>query len=99
VTTATVSSGNIVLTVYDRVSPGVAGGQVSLGTLTIPSGVAAGSIYYKSIEAQVAQGHCVEFDVTTASAGMGAAGAGYSALKVSFSSEDPRNVSSMVASA
>jgi hypothetical protein len=99
VTTATVSTGNIVVTVYDRTSPGVSSGQVTIGTLTIPTAVAAGTVYYKGLEYSVAPGHSVEFDVTTASAGGGAAGAGYCGFKSSVSSEDERNVSTFVASA
>lgn len=96
VTTLTSSSGNIVITVYNRTSPGVTSGQVTLGTLTIPTATAVGQIYYKALEAKVLEGSTVEFDVTTAAT---SAGAGYSYVKVGFSSEMPANVANMVASA
>lgn len=99
VTTATVSTGNIVVTVYARTSPGVTASQITVGTLTIPTAIAAGAVYYKNVERDLPPGYSLEFDVTTASAGMGAAGAGYCMAKSVFASEDERNVTSFVASA
>lgn len=100
VSTATVSTGNIVVTVYQRPTYGSTAGQVTLGTITIPTGVAAGTIYYKNIESvKVPPGSQIAFNVTTAAAGGGAAGAAFPMFKAFMASEDPRNVTAMVASA
>lgn len=80
VTVATVSTGGIVLTFYKRpvAGGGVTTSQVSLGTITIPTAVAAGSVYYLDISGATLQpGEALECDVTTAAAGGGAAGSGY----------------------
>lgn len=99
VSTAVVSSGAAVITFYNRSAQGVTSGQVALGTISVPAATAAGITLFKAIEAQVQEGHMVEAVVTTATAGGGAAGAGYCTLKVSFSSENPLNVTNLLASA
>lgn len=95
-TTAVSSSASVVITVYNRTSPTVTASQVTLGTLTIPTGAAIGQIYYKAIEAKVLQGSTIEFDVTTDSS---STGGGYCGVKVGFNSENPLNVPNMVLSA
>lgn len=79
VTTATVSSGGIVLTFYVRPTPGSTAGQVTLGTITIPTAIAAGTVYYNDLgeTGVLLPGQELACDVTTAAAGGGAAGAGY----------------------
>lgn len=100
VSTATVSTGNIVVSVYERPTYGSSSGQVLIGTLVIPSGVAAGKIYYKDVESvKIPQGSQLAFVCSTAAAGGGAAGAGFSNFKAFMASEDPKNVSQMVLSA
>jgi hypothetical protein len=100
ISTATVSSGNIVVSVYQRPTYGSTAGQVLIGTLVIPTGVAAGGIYYKNVESvKIPQGSQLAFACSTAAAGGGAAGAGFCMFKGFMSSEDPKNVSAMVASA
>lgn len=100
ISTATVSTGNIVVTVKRRPTVGSTSGEVTIGTLTIPTAIAAGKMYYKNVTpVVVAQGEEVVFEVTTAAAGMGAAGAGYSSLGVEHDPEQPANNSDMVASA
>lgn len=79
VSTATVSSASIVITVKKYITPNSASGAVTLGTLTIPTGVAAGKVYYKDIDPQAIKvGEEIVFEVTTQAAGGGAAGAGFS---------------------
>lgn len=80
VTVATVSTGGIVLSFYKRpvAGGGVTTNQVLLGTITIPTAIAVGSVYYLEISGSVLQpGEALECDVTTAAAGGGAAGSGY----------------------
>jgi len=100
ISTATVSSGNIVVTVRNRPTVGSASGQSTLATLTIPTGVAAGKVYYKDVnQSIIVPGGSIAFEVTTAAAGGGAAGAGVCGF---IAQEDPEyapNLSSMVASA
>jgi hypothetical protein len=100
VSTATVSSGNIVITAYYRPTVGSSSSQVSLGTITIPTSIAAGKVYYKDITPySAAPGGDVSFSVTTAAAGGGAAGAGFCAVEFEQDPEVAANESNMVASA
>lgn len=100
ISTATVSTGNIVVTVRNRPTVGSATGQSTLATLTIPTGVAAGKVYYKDVnQSVVVPGGSIAFEVTTAAAGGSAAGAGVCGY---IAQEDPEyapNLSSMVVSA
>lgn len=100
VNTATVSTGGIVITVYKRPTPGSATGQSVLGTLTIPTAVVDGTVYYKDIQGVLfSPGQELAFDVTTAAAGGGAAGDGYAILEqVEESPEEAFNISSHVLS-
>lgn len=100
ISTATVSSGNIVITVKKRPVVGSASGESSVATITIPSGVAAGKRYGKMISpVQFQAGDVISFEVTTASAGGGAAGAGYAMVGVNFSPESLVNSANFVQSA
>lgn len=100
ISTATVSSGNIVITVKKRITVDSATGEVTIGTLSIPTAVAAGAVYYKDVTpVKVDQGEQVVFEVTTAAAGGGAAGAGYALLQADQSPEEPADNADMVASA
>lgn len=82
VTTAVVSTGNVVLAIYKRKSPGQAAGQVQVGTISIPNGAAVGDVYYEdfsdagNLVASLQPGESIECDVSTAAAGGGAAGQG-----------------------
>lgn len=100
ISTSVVSTGNVVVTFKRRPTLGSSSGEVSLGTITIPNGAAAGKTYYKSIDPVVcAVGEEVIAEVTTAAAGMGAAGNGQGFV---CSNEDPEefsNNSDMVESA
>jgi len=100
VTTATVSSGNIVVTVYQRPTYGSTSGQVTIGTLTIPTATTAGSIYYKPVESvRLLPGQQLAFNCSTAAAGGSNAGAVISMFKAFMTTEDPRNVAAMTLSA
>jgi hypothetical protein len=100
ISTATVSSGNIVVTVKKRNGVGVSAGEAVLTTITIPTGVAAGKVYGKYIDPSLLQvGEVIAFEVTTAAAGGGAAGAGYSIVQVNYSPEELANNSDFVQSA
>lgn len=102
VSTATVSSGDIVITAKKYVTIGSATGAVTLGTLTIPTGVAAGKVYYKPLDpndASFLPGEVLVFEVTTAAAGGGAAGAGSSLFEADYAPSDVRNDSDAVLSA
>lgn len=100
VSTAVVSSGAVVVTVRNRPVVGSATGQSTITTLSIPAGTAAGKVLYKDInESLIQPGGSLVFEVTTAAAGGGAAGAGLCGY---IASEDPEyklNESSMIASA
>lgn len=100
VSTAIVSTGSVVVTVYQRPTYGSTVGQVTVGTLTIPAGTAAGTIVYKDVESvKVPQGSQLAFNCSTAAAGGGAAGACFSMFKAFMASEDPRNIATMLKSA
>lgn len=99
VSTAVVSTGSVVVNVYQRPTYGSTAGQVLIGALTIPAGTAAGKIVYKNVESfKILPGQQLAFNVGTAAAGGGAAGAGFSMFKSFMASEDPRNVVPMIAS-
>jgi len=88
-----------VVTFRKRVSPGTAGGQSTIGTLTIPNGTALGKVLYKDVtpvEIQVGQTVC--FDHTTAAVG-DPAGVGSYGFEVIEDPELAANESNMVASA
>lgn len=102
ITTATVSTGNIVITAKKYVTPGSASGAVTLDTLTIPTGVAAGTYYYKNVNPETYSFKRTEelvFEVTTAAAGMSGAGAGYSLFEADYDPENIKNDTDAVASA
>jgi len=94
VTTATVSTGNIVVQAIIRPTLGSSAGQIVLATLNIPGAVPADTCYYKDFEAQGVSGgqlfagpFQLVFNVQTAAAGGGAAGA---ALFDVFSDDSPQ---------
>ena len=76
---AITSSGAIVLNVRKRPIPHSSSGQSSLGTITIPAAAALGASYYLELDEDLATlrpGEQIALEVTTAAAGMGAAGNG-----------------------
>lgn len=100
VTTATVSTGSIVITFRRRPTFGSATGQTTLGTISIPTAVVVNKIYYKDITpVNCVSGDDIVAEVTTAAAGGGAAG---KALVDFLADYDPENAvadSNYVASA
>lgn len=100
VSTAVVSTGSVVVTVRNRPTVGSATGQSTITTLTIPAGTAAGKVVYKDInQANLIPGGSIAFEVTTASAGGGAAGAVVCGMVIAEDPEDKRNESAFIASA
>lgn len=84
-----------VINFYKRVKVGDTSGQVSIGTLTIPVGTAAGSVVYKDIDsAAFVQGTALAANVTTAST----AGAGFVGYGAYQEAEDPQNVAACIKS-
>lgn len=99
ISTAVVSSGNVVVNFYQRLAIGVDTNRVLLGTLNILPGASVGQCYYKQIESvDLYPGQELIAVVSTAAAGGGAAGAGDAGYVAEESPEDPRNVSAMVLS-
>ena len=87
VSTSVVSSGNVVVTFKRRPTLNSASGEVSIGTIVIPNGTAAGKVLYKGVTPVVcAAGEQIVIEVTTAAAGMGAAGNGQGFF---FADQDP----------
>lgn len=100
ITTATVSSGSIVINFRRRPTFASSSGQSSLGTITVPTAIAANKVYYKDITpVNMTEFDQVVVEVTTAAAGGGAAGQGVAFLVVDYDAETPANDSNMVASA
>lgn len=92
VTTAIVSTGTVVVVVKKRPTVGSGTGEVVLATLNIPAATAANKVIYKDISpASILPGDEVCFDVTTAAAGGGAAGAGVGLLEAYAEDELPAN--------
>jgi hypothetical protein len=100
ISTATVSSGNIVVAFKQYPTVGSSASAVTIGSLTIPTAIAAGKVYYKDIQGVVmGQGEELVCEVTTAAAGGGAAGVGYFMVEFERDPEYVGNQSDMVASA
>lgn len=81
VTTTVVSTAPVVITAKKRITTNSATGEVVMGTLTIPAGTAAGTIVYRYLDEDLPSrslrpGQVCIYEVTTAAAGGGAAGAG-----------------------
>lgn len=97
----TISSAvSVVINVKKRPTIGSSSGEVSLGTLTIPTGAAAPAVYYKDINdpaaSALAPGQEIAFDVTTAST---SAGSVTPLVRVEQDPEVAANQSALVASA
>jgi hypothetical protein len=74
---------------------GSSAGAVSLATLTLPVGTAAGSVVYKKLDSITLEaGQELVMEVTTAAA----AGAGYSLIEAYHAPEDVQNLSNCIAS-
>lgn len=100
ISTSVVSTGGVVVTVRNRPTLASASGQSTITTLTIPAGTAAGKVVYKDInEALIAPGGSLVFEVTTAAAGGGAAGAGVCGFVAAEDPEYKLNEAAMIASA
>ena len=100
ITTATVSTGNIIVDCYYRPTIGSTSGQVKIGTLTIPTAQAASTTVYKAVTPYVVPaGGTVLFNVATAYAGGGGAGSAILSFSATYASEVPANDSAFTASA
>ncbi|NCX93159.1 MAG: hypothetical protein EBX40_00570 [Gammaproteobacteria bacterium] len=100
ISTAVVSSGNVVVTFKRRPTIGSATGEVSIGTVVIPGGAAVGKVYYKKVSPVVcAVGEQIVIEVTTAAAGGGAAGNGQGFFEAEQDPETPANNADMILSA
>lgn len=97
--TATVSNANIVITFKKRPIIGSASGESTIGTLSIPTTIAAGKTYYKDVSGTILKaGEEVVAEVTTQAGGGGAAGAGSAFLDCEDDPETAANQTNMVAS-
>ncbi len=74
-------------------------GRVELGTLVLANGTAAGKVVYKNVNKKLSPGEQLVCRHKTAGAGGSAAGAGRFRLILEPISENPLNLSNMVASA
>lgn len=99
--TTCVSSGTIVVKVKKYVVFGSAAGAVDLATLNIPATQAAGGVIYKDLASsqKLMPGEELVFEVTTAAAGGGAAGAGVCMFDADDNPETSPNESNLIASA
>ncbi len=97
VTTSVVSTPtSAILTFYARPTIGSATSQLTLGTVAIPGGTAAGKTVYKAINpVLVPAGYQLVADVTTAATASGAAVAIFGAA---YSPEEPANEPNFIAS-
>lgn len=99
VSTAVVSSGNVVLTFKRRPTIGSASGEVTIGTLIIPGGAAVGKCYYKRVTPVVcAVSEQIVVEVTTATAGGGAAGNGMGFVRADSDPETEANNADLILS-
>lgn len=99
ITTAVVSTGGVVVAFKRYPTYGSSAGAVTLGTLTIPAGTAAGKVVYKRINpSNLIPGDQLVAEVTTAAAGGGAAGGALYSFSAEEDPEYPPNQSDMIAS-
>lgn len=103
VTTAVAASTTApVVSFYQRPTTGSATGQILVGSLTIPTGSAAGTVVYKNTADQGINflvGHEISLQLTVQGVdATAAAGAGFFAFELDEDPEDPRNMPLMVAS-
>lgn len=90
-----------VVTYRLRPTFGSATGQTSLGTITVPTAQAIGTVLYKDIQnVTVPAGYTIAFDLTTAGTSAGsAAGTALCFVDLQPTSEDEKNETNMVKSA
>lgn len=89
-----------VVTFAKRVTLGSDTGAVTIGTLTIPDGTAAGSVLFKEVDVALAAGDSIRVGNTTQAVdGAAAAGAGYYGFRLEDKPEDDANQSDLSASA
>ncbi len=98
ITTATSTTASVVVNVNIRPTLASSSGQTTIATLTIPTSIAANTVYYKDISVSTAMqiGDQLEFDVGTAAT---STGIGIPLVYAEDSPEVPANNSNMVASA
>lgn len=91
---------NPVVTVYRRVTYASQTNAVAIGTLTIPTGSAVGTVIYKDVgQFQLQPGDQLWFKVTTAGTdASSAAGAGFFAFDFDLEPEEASNETKMIAS-
>ena len=100
VSTAVVSTGAVVVAFKRYPTFGSAAGAVTLGSVSIPAGTAAGKVVYKDIsQVTLLPGDQLVAEVTTAAAGGGAAGGALYGVLAELDPEQPANQSDMIASA
>lgn len=99
ISTATVSNADIVVAFKRRPTLGSASGEVTIGSLNITTGAAAGRVFYKYVDPVVcAAGEQIVIEVTTAAGGMGAAGNGQGFFSAQQDPETDANNSDMIES-
>lgn len=93
-TTTVSSSSNPVISAYSRPTAGISGSDVLLGTLTVPSGLAAGAFVYRKVSETawtIPQKGALVFACTTAAS---SAGKGFMSFKCGQTPENVANVTS-----
>lgn len=100
VSTAVVSTGAVTVLFKRYPTFGSAAGAVTIGTLLIPAGTAAGKVIYDDVNpVNCYPGDQIVYEVTVAAAGGGAAGAAVYDVELIEDPEVPANQSDMVQSA
>jgi hypothetical protein len=98
-----VTAGNTapIVSVYSRPTTASSAGQVTIGTLTVPNGTAAGKVVYKELSSvRVQAGYDLALAVTTKAGDAGtAAGAGFVGFMYEYDPEVPADQTKMIASA
>ena len=98
-----VTAGNTapIVSVYSRPTTASSAGQVTIGTLTIPNGTAAGKVVYKELNSvRVHAGYDLCLAVTTKAGDSGtAAGDGFIGFMYEMDPEVPADQTKMIASA
>lgn len=98
ISTAVVSTATVVVIFYDRPTGGSSSSQVAIGTLNIVTGQAADTVVYKDVSYVMAPGHELSVNVSVATAGGSAAGAGFMQIEAEDAPEAAANLAKLTAS-
>lgn len=99
ITTAIVSSANVVVSFWARPTYGSATNEIALGTVSVPTGALANSLYFSDINPiDVPANYQIVAEITTAAVGGSAAGGALSGFLQQYDPETAANMNMIAGS-